>query len=185
MKFLQLRQIFIFFNQALLQLIHQICCGQRDRPASHQLHQRQFGIEEGSFSPPPPLLAKCCEVPQLLDCAMRPAGGASEKNKPVYQCHQRSDYLRICDSGMAFTGTILCPDTSSNSSLGIKRSSDKQEWGLLLRDFFQGKVHPRLPPRHSTEGGVVNFSQVLKFICSFSLDILEFVAHISTLKWSP
>lgn len=124
-------------------------------------------------------------MPQLLDCPMRPAGGASEKNKPVYQCHQRSDYLRICDSGMALTGTILCPDTSSNSSLGIKRSSDKQEWGLLLRDFFQGKVHPRLPPRHSTVGGVVNFSQVLKFICSFSLDILEFVAHISTLKWSP
>ena len=42
-KFLQLRRIFIFLNQSLLQPIRQGCCGQPDRPASHQPHQRHFG----------------------------------------------------------------------------------------------------------------------------------------------
>jgi len=59
--------------------------GQRQealRPSGFYLF---FGIEVGSFSSPPSLLTKCCEVPQLLDCAMCPAGGASEKNKPIYQ----------------------------------------------------------------------------------------------------
>ena len=81
---------------------------------------------------------------------------------------------------MAFTGTILCADTSSNSALGNKWSSYIKSEGL--RDVFQGKIHPRLPTRHCTVGGVVNFSQVLKFIYSFSPGILEFAAHISTLK---
>ena len=67
---------------------------------------------------------------------------------------------------MAFTGTILCADTSSNSALGNKWSSYNKSEGL--RDVFQGKIHPRLPTRHCTVGGVVNFSQVLKFIYSFS-----------------
>ena len=157
-------------------------CGKVDE-LKIEVHFSYFGIEVGSFSSPPSLLTKCCEVPQLLDCAMCPAGGASEKNKPVYQWHRRSDYLKICDSGMAFTGTILCADTSSNSALGNKWSSYIKSEGL--RDVFQGKIHPRLPTRHSTVGGVVIFSQVLKFIYSFSPGILEFAAHISTLKWSP
>ena len=71
-------------------------------------------------------------------------------------------------------------DTSSNSALGNKWSSYTKSEGL--RDVFQGKIHPRLPTRNGTVGGVVNFSQVLKFIYSFSPGILEFAAHISTLR---
>ena len=59
-------------------------CGKVDE-LKIEVHFSYFGIEVGSFSSPPSLLTKCCEVPQLLDCAMCPAGGASEKNKPVYQ----------------------------------------------------------------------------------------------------
>jgi len=51
-------------------------CGKVDE-LKLEVHFSYFGIEVGSFSSPPSLLTKCCEVPQLLDCAMCPAGGAS------------------------------------------------------------------------------------------------------------
>ena len=55
-------------------------CGKVDE-LKIEVHFSYIGIEVGSFSSPPSLLTKCCEVPQLLDCAMCPAGGASEKKQ--------------------------------------------------------------------------------------------------------